>query len=207
MLASLHLQIQLCYPPLNLIKPIIKVARLLKGRSTVNHRRTLPLAKELTEVQLEAIYLRHLFLVEPLSTLSVLPQAILDLFIFGDRVFSQAVLFSLEPVTFVAATVRPGVNSEAVLLIVLVLTLVPAAIIPDVDAHAFHIVIEPLAFVAAAIEPRVDADAGNLVFPPVSCISTLVVPLIRSNPVFPPKRVFTLVPTLVSPGFSSTPML
>ena len=150
-MAGLYLQIELRNAPLNLIKPIIKVAGLVKSSAPINHRGRLALAKECAEVELKVIYLLHLLLVEPLGAFAIFPEAVLDLFVFGDGVSAQAVLLALEPVSFVAAGVGPRVDAEAVFLVVFVLTLVAPPIIPDVDPHPLHIVIKPLALITAAI--------------------------------------------------------
>ena len=95
----------------------------------------------------------NLTLVEPFNSLAIFPETEFDLAVLGNKIGTQAVLFSLVPVSLVAAPVRPSVYSKAMLLVIFVLALVHPTIVPDVNAHALHVVVEPFTLVFTAIEP------------------------------------------------------
>ena len=102
-------------------------------------------------VQLEIIDGGDLNLVEPFYSFAVFPKAKLGFTIFGNEVGTNAVLFTFEPVAFIATTIGPRVDSEAMLFVIFVFALVHSAIVPNVNAHTFHVVLEPLTFIATAI--------------------------------------------------------
>ena len=138
---------------LNLLQFVFKVGGFPKHSIPLNHSLRLRIVEELSVVQLVVIDARNLLLVKPLYALAVFPQPKFKLFIFGDEVSANTMLFASVPVSLVAAAISPCINAKPVLLIVFVLTLIDAAIIPNVNAHTLHIIFKPFAFIASAIEP------------------------------------------------------
>ena len=104
-------------------------------------------------VELEVVNCLDLSLVEPLNTLTVLPETEFDLVVLWNDVCSDTVLLTLVPVSFIASAVGPGIDAKSVFLIIFILSLVHSSVVPDVDAHALHVVVEPLALVFTAVEP------------------------------------------------------
>ena len=133
-----------------LIDSIVEVIRLIK-RSILFNRVFTARLLEITSVIHSCLDLPDLLLVEPLNALTVLPQPIFNLLLIGKEVSSKSMLLSPVPVTLVAATINPCVNSESVFLIIFVLTLVHSTVTPLIDTVAFHITFKPFTFKASSI--------------------------------------------------------
>jgi len=200
-------QAKLFDAPLHLRQSLLEALRLEEACIRLHHPLRVSLMEESGVVHLAVIDGLYLSFIEPFDALTIFPQTILHLVVFGDDVGADAVLLSLEPEAFVATLIGPGVDTKAMLFVILVLALILTSVVPNVDAHSFHVVVEPFALVLATIEPRVDTDATDLVLSPVASVHRAVVPLIAADTVFATEGIVALVPRLVRPGLHSVAML
>ena len=144
-------QIELLYAPGNLIQTVIKSERLIEVTFHVGNPLRISLLEKSFIFQLVIVDRVNLTLVEPFNSLAIFPETKFDLTVLGDEIGAQTVLFTLVPVSLIAAPVCPGVNSEAMLLVVFVLAAVLTPVIPNVDAHTLHIIVQPFSLVFATV--------------------------------------------------------
>ena len=128
----------------------------------------LGIGEELGVVEAVLVDLVHSLLINPLQPLTLLPDALLGLALFGVLELADAVLLALVPPALVLAPVCPVVMAVASFLVFEELAFVAHAITIDVDTVARHIVVFPLAIVLAAILPDILAHAIDLVVVPVA---------------------------------------
>ena len=119
-----------------------------------------------------AILLSFSFPVDPLKSLSLLPDALTFPAILD--VGAAAMLLTFLPVTDVLATVGPLEGTMAVLLVIHILANVLAAVRPSECAVTLHLVIDPFSVVDSAISPDVLADAVNVVLVELAVVCALV---------------------------------
>lgn len=119
-----------------------------------------------------AILLTFAFSIDPLESLSLLPDTLALPTILD--VGATAMLLTFLPVSDVLATVRPLEGTMAVLLIIHILANVLAAVRPSESTVAFHLVIDPLTIVDPAISPDVLANTMNVVLVELAIVCALV---------------------------------
>ena len=200
-------KVELLDTPLDLMEAVIELWWLKEGRFGLNHALGIRLMEERRIVHLHIVDRLYLGLVEPLNALAVLPQAELDLVVFGDDIGAESVLFAFVPVAFIAALISPRVDPKAVLFVIFVLAAVHSSVVPDVNSHALHVIVEPFSLVLAAVKPRVDADARDFIFSPISRVHRPVIPLVTADAVLAAEGVVTLVARLISPRLHAVAML
>jgi len=98
------------------------------------------LAELLGEVESAVFNALNLRCVEPLNSLSFLPEAMSGLLTFC-RVNSKAVLFAASPETRVLTTIRPRVVAITIFLIIHVFTYILSPVSPSILTNAVHIII------------------------------------------------------------------
>ena len=146
-------------------------------------------------------------LVEPLDTLPVLPEAVLDGLLAGVDVGSESMLLALVPPAFVLASISPVVHTVAFFLVIQVLSVVAHAISVDVDAVAAHVVVGPLTEVLAAVLPEVGAESIDLVVQPLSFVGRSVGPSVFAEAFLLAHHVLALVLRTLRPGLETLTVL
>ena len=125
----------------------------------------------------------HFFLlvvfVTPFDSLTFKPDA-LSLRTAWSYEYSNSVLFSIPPRTFVASAVWLELDSIAFSLIVHEVSLVYSAIKPSEGTFTVHHVVDPVAFVGSSVGPAHLAVALNFVVLPVALVDVLVRPFVDS---------------------------
>ncbi len=137
--------------PLYLTQLVIKAMRFLVAAIPLDHLVAVALVEVCRVIQFMLVDGNDLLLVEPLHSLAVLPQTILDLVLLHDQVGAETVLLALVPVTLVTPAVSPDVDTETVLFVVLILAFVLSTIIPDINSQTFHIIVLPFSFKLSTI--------------------------------------------------------
>jgi hypothetical protein len=132
-------------------------------------------------------------LVEPGSTLTHLPEAVLDLVFSWVFVDAKTVLLSFVPPAFVLSPVGPVVKAVSCFLVLLVLSLVCNAVSINVNAHAVHVIVLPAAIILSTIFPLVLASAIDLVVFPVTLVDAAICPEVNAEPLLLTVVVLALV--------------
>jgi hypothetical protein len=114
---------------------------LAETRPRVHHTLRVSLMEETTVLELIVVNGQDLRLVKPFNSLTIFPKTILHLVVLGNHICAETVLLAPIPVTFVAATISPSINTKPMFFVVFVLTLIHASIVPNVDAHALHVIL------------------------------------------------------------------
>ena len=169
------------------------------------------LALRLSELDREVIpnlvYQHHCLLVEPLYSLSIFPEAILDIALSYVAVRAKTVLFPLVPPSLIFASISPEVDSVALLLVHKVLTIVSHSVRVDVNAEPLHVVGLPLAEVFTAISPEVDTVTMDLIVYPLTFISRAISPGVLSSSFLLTHDVLSLVSGTLRPCLNTLAVL
>ena len=123
----------------------------------------------------------RLALFDPFDDFTALPSSLFQLTSLVS-IFAMAVLFATEPVTVIAATVSPFIDTFTFFLVPSEISDIARPVAPSERAAPMHQVLPPRTIVSRSIGPFVNAMAFHLVILEAPLERALIVPVKRSRP-------------------------
>lgn len=112
---------------------------------------------------------------DPLVSLAVFPFSVFNLST-ARVILAGAVLFTVEPTTFVLSAIRPDESTLSLFLIINVFSFVFSSIVPCENTSSVHLIELPLTVVGSSISPSVVTSAMNVIILKFAFIVTAICP-------------------------------